>query len=142
MKTGIEIDLIVHDSLDALRLYETIFDIKRLTVTDLQQGQNEVIFSIYGTEIHLLDENEAYGMKAPSGEEPLPIWINVTVPDIHKAYNNAIAGGCRDMQPVTTMEKYGISNAVFMDPFGYQWMLHEVHRELSEEERDAMLRGE
>ncbi len=30
---------------------------------------------------------------------------------------------------------YEVSNAVFADGFGYQWMLHKVHKEVSFKER-------
>ena len=43
--------------------------------------------------------------------------------------------GCSEIQPVTEMADYGLSNAMFMDPFGYIWMLHQIHREVSFEER-------
>jgi len=33
------------------------------------------------------------------------------------------------------MPDYGLSNAIFADPFGYQWMLHQIQREVSFEER-------
>lgn len=43
--------------------------------------------------------------------------------------------GCTEVQTVTLMEEMGVSNAMFSDSFGYLWMLHQVHREVSPEER-------
>lgn len=48
-KTGVEFDFVVKDSLQALALYESIFEVERLEVTDLPVGQNEAVFTIYGT---------------------------------------------------------------------------------------------
>lgn len=47
--------------------------------------------------------------------------------------------GCKELQPVTELKDYGISNAIFIDPFGYQWLLHQIHKVVSYEERIKML---
>ena len=39
------------------------------------------------------------------------------------------------MQPVTELPDYGVSNAMFTDQFGYLWMLHQMHKVVSLEER-------
>jgi PhnB protein len=31
-----------------------------------------------------------------------------------------------------------VSNAIFVDPFGYNWLLHQLHRGVSFEEREAL----
>jgi len=41
---GVEIDMVVTDSLKALELYEKIFDIERVEVTHFPKGENEVYF--------------------------------------------------------------------------------------------------
>jgi PhnB protein len=136
--TGVEIDLIVTDSLKALELYEKIFDIKRVEVTDFPKGENEVIFSLYGVHFHMLDENPQFGLKAPSMDAPQTMWFNITVPNIKETYAKAIDAGCKEVQPVTELPDFGVSNATFNDPFGYHWMLHEVHKEVSFEERNRL----
>ena len=55
--------------------------------------------------------------------------------NIKDTYQKAIDSGCQEVQPVTEMPDFGISNAMFMDPFGYIWMLHQIHKEVSFEER-------
>ncbi|MFA1820002.1 VOC family protein [Virgibacillus oceani] len=136
--TGVEIDLIVSDSLKALEQYEKIFDIERVEVTDFPKGENEVIFSLYGVHFHMLDENPQFGLKAPSTDEPQTIWFNITVPNIKETYEKAMNAGCKELQPVTELPDFGVSNAIFNDHFGYQWMLHEVHKEVSFEERTRL----
>lgn len=132
---GVEIDFIVSDSLKALDLYEKIFEVERIEVTDLPTGTNEVVFSLYGVRFHMLDENQQYGLKAPNPEHPNTIWFNITVPDIHEAYAKAMNEGCKELQGVTELTDYGVSNAIFSDPFGYVWMLHQVHEKVSFEDR-------
>lgn len=124
--TGVEIDLVVPDSLKALELYEHIFEVERLEVTGLEKGLNEAIFSIYGTRFHLLDENPAYQLLAPKSDESKSIWFNILVPDIHRVHNLALEQGCVEFQPVAEVPQHNMYNALFADPFGHLWMLHQL----------------
>ena len=134
--TGVEIDMVVTDSLRALELYEKIFNnIERVEVTNLPKGENEVIFTLYGVRFHLLDENSQFGLKAPTPDKPNTIWFNILVSDIKETFIKAINAGCIEVQPVTEIPDFGVSNAAFTDIFGYQWMLHQIHKEVSFEER-------
>ena len=134
--TGVEIDFVVTDSLAALRLYERIFTaVERVEVTSFPKGQNEAVFTLYGVRFHMLDENPDFELIAPKPEAPQSIWFNVMVPDIRATYQNAMDAGCVQVQPVTVMADYGVSNAIFADPFSHTWMLHQVHREVSFEDR-------
>ncbi len=135
MMKGMEIDFVVTDSLEALALYERIFELERIEVTAFPKGKNEAVFAIYGARFHMLDENPEFQLIAPKPGVPLPVWFNVMVPDIAKTHQSALAAGCTEVQPVTEMAAYGVSNSMFSDPFGYLWMLHQVHREVSFEER-------
>ena len=132
---GVEIDLVVTDSLKALELYEKIFEIERVEVSDLPKGQNEVVFTLYGVRFHMLDENPEFHLIAPSQDDPKTIWFNVSVQDIKETYTKAMSLGCTEIQPVTDLPDYGVSNAIFMDSFGYVWMLHQIHKVVSHEER-------
>jgi len=132
---GTEIDFIVSNSLKALELYEKIFDIEIIEVTNFPKGENEVIFTLYGLRFHMLDENPEFQMIAPKPGDPKPFWFNIMIPDIEKTFNKAINEGCTEVQPVTEMKEMGVSNAIFADPFGYLWMLHQIHNEVSFEER-------
>ena len=130
-----EIDFVVPNSLQALALYQKLFKIDLIKVTDFSRGENEAIFSLFGVRFHMLDENPQFQLIAPKPGDPKPIWFNVTVPDIEATYNKALNEGCTEIQPVTEMAAMGVSNAIFSDPFGYLWMLHQVHREVSFENR-------
>jgi PhnB protein len=60
------------------------------------------------------------------------------VPDIAATYAKAISEGCTEIQPVTEIPDFGVSNAIFSDPFGHIWMLHQVHREVGFKERKKL----
>lgn len=132
---GVEIDFVVKNSLAALELYEKIFPIERVEVTNLQVGLNEVVFNLFGTRFHMLDENPEYGLVAPNSDRSKSIWFNVIVPDIKTTYTKAIDNGCIDVQAITDVPDFGMTYAIFIDPFGYSWMLHQIHRVVSHEER-------
>jgi PhnB protein len=38
------------------------------------------------------------------------------VPDIKDTFSKAISVGCKEVQPVTEVPDYGVSNAIFSDP--------------------------
>lgn len=135
---GAEIDIVVYDSLQALALYKKIFDIEPIEVTDFSRGKNEVVFTLYGVRFHLLDENPQFQMIAPKPGDPKPIWFNIMIPNINETFSMALSAGCTQVQPVTEMEAMGVSNAIFTDPFGYLWMLHQVHKVVSFEERKKL----
>ncbi|WP_079476362.1 VOC family protein [Marinococcus halophilus] len=135
---SVEIDLVVPDSLQALEVYKKIFEIKTVEASDFPRGENEVIFTLYGVPFHLLDENPAFHLIAPTPHDPKTLWFNITVPNIEETYAKAIDTGCSEVQAVTNLPEHGVSNAVFMDPFGYVWMLHQVYEEVSHEERKRL----
>lgn len=118
---GAEINMVVSDSLQALALYESIFEVERLEVTNYERGLNEAIFTIYGMRFHLLDENLSYSLVAPKAGEVQSVWFNILVPNIQETYEKALAAGCSEIQPITEVEDFGVSNAIFSDPFGYTW---------------------
>lgn len=124
--TGVEIDFVVPDSPAALKLYENIFEVELVEVTDLNKGLNEAVFTIYGVRFHLLDENPQYQLIAPKDGDPKPVWFNILVPDIKDTFSKAIAAGCNEIQPVTEIPGMNASNAIFSDPFGYIWLLHQI----------------
>ncbi|NLM41022.1 MAG: VOC family protein [Firmicutes bacterium] len=132
---GVEIVLVVKDSLAALELYERVFEVERVEVTDFPQGQNEAVFTIYGVRFHLLDENPEYQLHALGTERIRSLSFNVLVPDIKETFAKAMEAGCTEVQPVTPIPEFGVSNASFFDPYGYHWLVHQVHRAVSFEER-------
>ena len=43
--------------------------------------------------------------------------------------------------PVMELPDYGVSHAAFCDSFGYQWMLHQMHKEISFQGRVELWEG-
>ena len=76
---GVEIDFVVKDCLKALELYEQIFPVERIEVTNFERGLNEVVFSLYGVRFHMLDENPEYQLIAPKPDDPKTMWLNILV---------------------------------------------------------------
>ena len=133
--TGVEINMVVTDSLAAYELYRKIFSTELVEKSDFEVGSNEVVFTLYGVRFHMLDENPQYHLYAPKEGQVQSIWYNVLVEDIRATYDKAIERGCQPMQPVTEIPEMGISNAIFKDPFGHVWLLHELHHIVSHEDR-------
>ncbi len=131
---GVEIDMVVTDSLKALELYEKVFDVEPIEISDFPKGENEVVFSLYDVHFHMLDENPTFELKAPTPDDPRTIWFNVLVEDIQATYKKALEAGCTEIQPVTELPDYGITNAIFIDPYGYQWMIHQMKQEVTHDE--------
>ncbi len=131
----VEIDMVVSDTLKAVEIYENVFNLEDVTSTNLERGLNEAIFTIHGTRFHILDENPEYDLTAPEEGKDKSVWFNITVEDINKVYDKAINAGFEEVQPITKMEDMGVSNAVFSDPFGHVWMIHQVHHKVSFEKR-------
>jgi len=133
--TGVEIDFVVPSSIQALELYERVFEVVRVEVTDMGVGASEAVFAIFGVRFHILDENPDYMLFAPKPGDPKTMWLNISVEDINVTYAKALEAGCIEIQPIVELESMGTSNAMFSDPFGYIWMLQQVHREVSYEDR-------
>lgn len=132
---GVEIDMVVSDSLKALELYKKIFEIEIVEATNLPKGENEVVFTLYRVRFHMLDESPQFGLIAPTQDDHKPIWFNIIVPDIKETYSKALNEGCKVIQPLTELPDYGVANAIFSDDFSYIWMLHQVYKEVIFEER-------
>ncbi|UUX33920.1 VOC family protein [Fundicoccus culcitae] len=139
---AVEFDFVVKDSLKAIELYQAIFEVNVLEKTNLNVGSNEVVFEIFGSRFHMLDENPDYQLFAPKEGQSQSFWFNVIVSNIDETYRKALDNGVKEIQAVTRLEEMGVSNAMFLDPFGYVWMLHEIHREVSFEDRVEILSDE
>src|SRR5699024_12470546 len=121
---GVDIDIVVKDSLKALELYEKIFEIERMEVTNFPRGQNEVIFNLYGVRFHLLDENQDFHLIALTEEDPKTIWVNVIVPSIKDTDIRKIGVEIEEVQQVSEQADYELANAIVMDAIGHIWMLY------------------
>jgi uncharacterized glyoxalase superfamily protein PhnB len=135
MKSGVEIDMVVSDCLSAFALYEKVFGAEKVEITAYNKGMNEAVFMLFGTRFHLLDENPEYQLYAPKPNQSLPVWCNLVVQDIALVFKKAQEHDFKIIQPVQNLSEFGVMNAIVADPFGYVWMLHQIVKEMSFEER-------
>lgn len=144
MFTGVEIDFVVKDSLKALTQYQAIFKdaLEVIEHTSFDTGMNEAVFNLYGVRFHLLDENHEYELFAPTEDNPNTVWFNIVVPNIQETFALALEHGATVVQDLTEMEAMGVTNAMFLDSSNYIWMLHQIHREVSFEEREQYFKDE
>lgn len=131
---GVEIDMVVSDSLKALELYEKLFDVEVVEISDFPKGENEVVISMYGVHFHMMDANDTFELFAPAADGKKHTWFKVFVEDIKGTYKKALEAGCTEVQGVTELPDFGLSSAIFIDPYGYQWMLQQVPRESADDE--------
>ena len=137
--TGVEIDLVVEDSLSALAFYDRVFGVETVEVTSYDKGANEAVFNLYGSRFHLLDENPEYQLIAPKPGDNRTSWINVLVEDIKSTMQKAMTENITLIQDIVEMPEMGGANAMFVDPFGHLWLIHEMKEIVSFEDRTAYL---
>lgn len=131
-----ELILIVENVNIAVDHYTKLFkQTKIIEITSYELGLNEAVINVAGMQLHLMEENPEHGLHTYKGTEPLPFTINVTVDDIELINKVAIELGLEFIMKLTHMEKFGVSNLIFIDNFGYSWMIHQVHEAKSFEER-------
>jgi PhnB protein len=133
--TGVEVDFCVHDVHKAFELYEKVFGAEAVEKTAFERGLNECLFTIFGFRFHMLDENPEYGLSAPKEGESASIWFNILVEAIQPVYDKALELGFTVIQPLQNMPDYGVQNAMVKDPFGIVWMLHQIDKIVSFEDR-------
>ena len=137
--TGVEIDLVVHDSVKAMSFYQKVFRAERLEVTNFERGLNEAVFVLFETRFHLLDESPEYGLVAPLPEEDKPFWVNLMVEDLDRILETALENGATLIQPITPIPEIGVKNASFMDPYGHVWLLHQLLDETISDDPEARM---
>lgn len=133
MIIGVEIDMVVENSLKAFNTYEKVFDAEKIESTDYEKGLNEVIFTIAQNRFHLIDENKEYDLVAPTKDTPTTQWFNIITEDIEETYNKAKEEKFKIIQPITEIKEIGAKNTILTDPYGYQWMIHQITEKVSYE---------
>ena len=140
--TAVEIDFVVSDALAAFEIYREVFGAEVVEKTAYERGLNEVVFTIFGTRFHMLDENPEHQLVAPKEGQNSSVWFNLVVEDIQDVFDKARAAGFAEIQPVTDVKDFGVKNSMQKDPFGYVWMLHQIDKIVSFEERTKILEAQ
>jgi PhnB protein len=119
--------LIVDDAAGAIEFYKKAFGAQELMRFDVPGGKiGHAEIRIGNSPIMLADEFPGMG-KSPKTLGGTPSSIMLYVADVDAMYNQAIAAGARQLQPV--MDKfYGDRSGCLTDPFGHQWTVA-THKE-------------
>jgi PhnB protein len=124
--TSIEIDFVLPDVLEAFAMYSKVFGAEAVEKTSLEKGQNEVVFTIFGTRFHMLDENPEAYLVAPKEGQGGFLWFNLTVDNIKEVFGRAEAAGFTTVLPIQEVMGHRLKTSMQKDPWGYIWQLHEV----------------
>jgi PhnB protein len=123
---NVEIDLVLPDALEAFEIYSKVFGAKAVEKTSLDKGQNEVVFTVFGTRFHILDENPDACLTAPKEGQGGFIWFNLTVDNIKETFDRAETAGFATVLPIQEVMCRKLKTSMQKDPWGYIWQLHEV----------------
>ena len=81
----------------------------------------------------LADEHVEMGHKSPQTLGGSPITLLLYVPDVDKAFNQAVSAGAKSIRPVAD-QFYGDRTGGVEDPFGHQWYIATHKEDVSDEE--------
>jgi uncharacterized glyoxalase superfamily protein PhnB len=123
---NVEIDFVLPDALEAFEVYSKVFGAEAVEKTSLDKGQNEVVFTVFGTRFHMLDENPEAYLVAPKEGQGGFVWFNLTVDNIKEVFDRAEAAGFAAVLPIQELEGRQLKTSMQKDPWGYIWQLHEV----------------
>ena len=115
--------LCVKDTAFALQFYKNAFgakEVMRLEMPGNKIGHAE--FTIGDS--HLMISDEAPHMGAMSAESMggSPIKLNISVKNVDKFVENALAHGAKIVRPIMD-QFYGMRSGMVSDPFGYSWFV-------------------
>ena len=129
--------LTVRNAAQAIEFYKKALgaqEISRMAMPDGKIGHAEL--KIGDSIIFLSDEMPGMGMaKSPQSLGGCTGVLNLYVPDVDKAFDQAIAAGAKTTMPVADMfwgDRYG----TFMDPFGFAWGIATHVEDVSPAEMD------
>lgn len=119
------INLFVPDAQEAMKLYEEIFDAKKLELSvskEMKTGR----FSIGDSLFALADEQPENGGKSPLTLKGTPLCIQLICNNVEELVEKTLTAGCTLEMPVTVIpNKFKVAN--IKDPFGFIWSISEVY---------------
>ncbi|ALS01594.1 hypothetical protein ATZ33_09485 [Enterococcus silesiacus] len=119
------INLFVPDTEEAMNLYETIFDAKKLELSvtkEMKSGR----FSLGESLFALADEQPENGGKSPLTLKGTPLCIQLICNNVEELVEKTLASGCTLEMPITVVpHKFKVAN--IKDPFGFVWSISEVY---------------
>jgi uncharacterized glyoxalase superfamily protein PhnB len=127
---SVEIDFVVPDVLEAFKTYSKVFGAEAVEKSSLEKGLNEVVFTVFGTRFHMLDENPDAFLVAPKEGQGGFLWFNLVVDDIKEVFEKASVAGFSTILEIQEVRMSslpsGSKTAMQKDPWGYIWQLHQI----------------
>lgn len=115
--------LCVKDTAMALEFYRKAFgakEVMRLEMPGNKIGHAE--FTIGDSHLMISDEAPQMGALSAESMGGSPIKLNISVKNVDKFVENALANGATIVRPVMD-QFYGIRSGMVSDPFGYSWFI-------------------
>jgi len=114
--------LIVDGAADAIDFYTSVLGAAqrgdRMQMPDGKVGHAEL--ALGDSLIMLADESPDWGAVGPGTVGGTPVTIHVYVEDVDAIFSKALAGGAKELNPVTD-QFYGDRSGQFEDPWGHRW---------------------
>jgi PhnB protein len=114
--------LIVDGAADAIDFYTSVLGAAqrgdRMQMPDGKVGHAEL--ALGDSLIMLADESPDRGAVGPGTVGGTPVTIHVYVEDVDDIFSKALAGGAKELNPVTD-QFYGDRSGQFEDPWGHRW---------------------
>jgi PhnB protein len=136
--------LVVRDALAAIEFYQEAFGAEEPSPPHL--GPDGMVvhaeIRIGDSVVYLTDQGDDGGEAiAPSsaGGRVTAI-MAVTVPDVDRLWQRAVAAGCEVIHPLAD-QFYGDRGGRLRDPFGHQWMLSTHIEDVDRDELDRRMRA-
>ena len=127
--------LCVHDGKAAIDFYCRAFDAvetgPRFTDADGRIGHTEI--SIGGARLFLSDEYPDFDARSPKTLGGSAVALHIEVPDADAAASRLVEAGATTLREVAEQAD-GERRGVFLDPFGYRWMIGQKVEDVTKEE--------
>jgi PhnB protein len=126
--------LVCAGAADAIEFYKRAFGAEEMLV--LAGDDKKIMHAavrINGAMVMLVDENRNYGLLSPKALNGTPVTIHLSVPDVDRFFERAVAAGAKVIMPVEDMfwgDRYG----QIEDPYGHRWSIATHQRDMSEQE--------
>ncbi|MYD98987.1 MAG: VOC family protein [Gammaproteobacteria bacterium] len=134
--------LCVHDGAAAIDFYRRAFGAEetgpRFTDPEGRIGHAEI--SIDGTRLFLSDEYPDFNALSPKTLGGAAVALHLEVPDADAAAARLVEAGATT-ERVVAEQADGERRGVFVDPFGYRWMIGQKVEDVTKEELRSRVSG-
>ena len=117
--------LSVRRSAEAVEFYKNALGAAEVFRLDGPENSIVARLSVTGAEFWVADESPEHQNFSPESLSGSSVRLIFTVPDPDAAFNRAIAGGAREVYPVSEGHGWRVGRVV--DPYGHHW---EIGREI------------